>query len=390
MTKPLIGQFLVSEGMLSNEAVVRALGFQRSSMVPFRLGTILLNWDLLEEEALLAALSRYHRCPSVDWATLSKASREALRCLPAPQAIRLGAVPYAIEAGSLRIAFRNPSDLSVIDAASQITGRRVLPATTTEVRFALAQHRFYGSVLPIQFEPVIQKLERKKAPSSGAALVGAVPSRKAESAAVFPPPVSENIPPYFDAPPPAVAEMAEPYGVPLGPLPVAPIEIPDFPVFDGDEPAAPPRAARSRDEVLDRVLEMVLLYFPRVILLGAGKSALTGWAGRGPGLSPASVAAIRIPRTEENVLVEVANSGVPHFGPVGRERFPQALRDVLGRDTCDCAVFPISVLDSVAGLLYADRLGEPMPSGDFAGVARGAASAADLLSDFLLQRGGEE
>jgi hypothetical protein len=393
MTKPLIGQFLVSEGMLSNEAVVRALGFQRSSMVPFRLGTILLNWDLLEEEALLAALSRYHRCPSVDWATLSKASREALRCLPAPQAIRLGAVPYAIEAGSLRIAFRDPSDLSAIDAASQITGRRVLPSTTTEVRFALAQHRFYGSVLPIQFEPVIQKLERKKSPSSGAALVGAVPSRKAGSAAVLPPPVSENIPPYFDTPPPLaeMAEPAEPYsGAPAGPLPVAPIEIPEFPVFDGDEPAAPPRAARSRDEILGRVLEMVLLYFPRVILLGAGKSALTGWAGRGPGLSPASVAAIRIPRTEENVLVEVAKSGVPHFGPVGRERFPQALRDVLGRDTCDCAVFPIGVLDSVAGLLYADRLGEPMLSGDFAEVARGAASAANLLSGFLLKRGREE
>ena len=45
--KPLIGQFLIAEGMISNEAVTRALGFQRRSMEPFRLGTILLDRDLL-------------------------------------------------------------------------------------------------------------------------------------------------------------------------------------------------------------------------------------------------------------------------------------------------------------------------------------------------------
>jgi hypothetical protein len=35
-------------------------------------------------------------------------------------------------------------------------------------------------------------------------------------------------------------------------------------------------------------------------------------------------------------------------------------------------------------LLYADRLGEEMPFEDFALVARGAASAANLLSRFLM------
>jgi hypothetical protein len=70
-----------------------------------------------------------------------------------------------------------------------------------------------------------------------------------------------------------------------------------------------------------------------VILLGAGKSALTGWAGRGPGLTGEKVAAIRIPRTEENVLADVAKSGAPHFGPVARDRYPPALAAVIGRET---------------------------------------------------------
>jgi hypothetical protein len=389
VTKPLIGQFLVSEGILSSEAITRALGFQRSSVESFRLGTILLNWELLAEEALLAALSRFHGCPSADWAALSKASPEALRCLPAQQAIRLGAVPYALEAGSLRIAFRNPSDLAVIDQASQISGRRVLPSTTTEVRLALALNQFYGHPLPFQFKPVIQKLERRKTLPSVKALATAVPPGKPD----LPPPLFENIPPRFDAPA-AVSEMAEPAepysGSPAEPVRVDPIEIPEFPLLPEGEPAVHPREARSRDEILGPVLEILLLYYPRVILLGAGKSVLTGWAGRGPGLSRESVVAISVPRTGENVLAEVANSGVPHFGPVDRERFPQALRAVLKRDTCDCAVFPIAVLGSVAGLLYADRLGEPMPGEDFTGLARGAASAAELLSGFLLQRGTAE
>ena len=365
--------------MLSSEAITRALGFQKSSVESFRLGTILLNWELLAEEALLAALSRYHGCPYADWAALSKASPEALRCLPAQQAIRLGAVPYAIEAGNLRIAFRNPSDLAVIDQASQISGRRVLPAATTEVRLALALHQFYGHPLPFQFKPVIQKLERRKT----------FPAVKTAGAGDPQPPLSETTPPHSDGPSAAaaVAEPAPTYsGSRMEPVGVAPIEIPEFPLLPGSDPAALPRAARSRDEILGPILEILLLYHPRVILFGAGKSDLTGWAGRGPGLTGKSVAAIRIPRTEDNVLVDVAKSGAPHFGPVARDRYPPALVAVLGRETCDCAVYPIAVLGTVAGLLYADRLGEPMPSEDVEGLARVAEAAANLLSGFLLQR----
>lgn len=85
-----------------------------------------------------------------------------------------------------------------------------------------------------------------------------------------------------------------------------------------------------------------------MILFSIGKSAVTGWAGGGPGLSPALVARIRIPTTAE------------------------------------------SVFDTVVGLLYADCLGVPLPSGDFAALARDAASAASVLSEFLRRGGGDE
>jgi hypothetical protein len=60
---------------------------------------------------------------------------------------------------------------------------------------------------------------------------------------------------------------------------------------------------------------------------------------------------------------------------------------MLDKEAPACAVFPIRMLDSVAGILYADRLGEPMPDEDFAILADAAETTASLLSKFLLPRG---
>ena len=387
MTKLRIGQFLVAEGLLSDDAVVRALKFQRSIREPLRLGTILLSWEVLTEEAFLAALGKYHRCAYVTWPVLSKASLEALRNLPALQAIRLEAVPYAIESGALWVAFRNPSNLAAVDETSQIAGRRVLPAASSEVRLALAQQLFYGNPMPFQFRPIVQKLERRKTPSPAKLVVAAVAGEA--------PGTGQPAPLYaYEVPVTGsrsdqrseIAEAIEPY-IPSRTEPIPPIEIPTFPAVGEDGAGAAPQESPSRDQAMGPVLETLLGRFSRVILFGVGDSAATGLAGGGPGLSPDLAARIRIPTTDNSVIAEVAKSGVPHFGPVDPGRFPQALRGVLGRDTCECAIFPIRVLGAVAGLLYADRLGVPLPSEDFAALARGAASAASVLPEFLRRRG---
>ena len=135
------------------------------------------------------------------------------------------------------------------------------------------------------------------------------------------------------------------------------------------------------------VVDTLLARFPRVLVLGVGKSAISGWTGRGPGLTPEIAASIRVPVTEKSVLPEVAHSGLPHFGPIKPERLSLALRGMLDKEAPACAVFPIRMLDSVAGILYADRLGEPMPDEDFAILADAAETTASLLSKFLLPHG---
>ncbi len=138
------------------------------------------------------------------------------------------------------------------------------------------------------------------------------------------------------------------------------------------------------------VVDRLLAGFPRVLVLGVGKSAISCWTGRGPGLTPEIAAAIRVPTAEKTVVPEVARSGVPHFGPLRSERLSLALRGMLDREAPACAVFPIRVLDGVAGILYADRLGEPMPEEDYAILADAAETTAKALSRFLLPDGERE
>lgn len=158
-----IGELLVSEGLLSESEIHRALGFQRLSGERIKIGSILLNWDLLGEETLLAALSRHHRCPAVTWPMLADAPFEAVRLLAAPHALRLGAVAWSAEGRVVRVAFTNPSDLAAIDEVAALTGRRVVAGVTTEVRLFQAHQKFFGRHVPLQYRAILQKLDRRPA-----------------------------------------------------------------------------------------------------------------------------------------------------------------------------------------------------------------------------------
>jgi hypothetical protein len=159
---PRIGELLVAEGVLSEVAVQSALGFQRHTGEPFRLGTILLDRDLLGEESLMRALSAIHRCDYVAWSEILQAPPKVVRLLPERTAVRLGAIPYGLEGRGLRVAFKNPSNLAAVDEVSAVTSRPVVPAVISEVRLVQALNLFYGRQVPIEFRNVLIKLERNE------------------------------------------------------------------------------------------------------------------------------------------------------------------------------------------------------------------------------------
>ena len=377
MARPRLGQILVADGSLSDNEIARALGFQRFAQEPFRIGSILLNWELIAEDALLAALAKLHHCPAVDWAVLSRANREALACLTGVQAGRFGAFPYAVTPRGLQVAFLNPSNLAGVDEVAKVTGRRVLPAVTTEVRFAQALHNFYHVPLPRHFRSIIQKLDRPKAEAGGAGVKGQAARPPAAPRGEDAGPVRAHSPQQA-RPASRVSARASSVREPGATYEIPEIHVPDFPPVGQDVSPAQRDERRDHERALAPIVEALTARLPRVIVFGVTESFLTPWVGHGAGVRE-RLASLRIPCGEQSVLAEAAKSGVPHFGPVEPEKFPRALRGSI-EQAPPCAVFPIRTHDGVKALLYADRLGDSLPYEDFAVLARAAVSAANALS----------
>jgi hypothetical protein len=158
-----IGDVLISDGLLSEKTLSRALELQAGTARGTKLGAILLKWDLVAERDLLRTLSKMHHCPAADWATLSCADKSVTGLLSGAQASRLGALPYAIDGKRLRVAFTNPSNIAAVDEVQAITGRRVLPSVTSDVRMNQAHQRFYSRPLSREMWSVVQKIESRDA-----------------------------------------------------------------------------------------------------------------------------------------------------------------------------------------------------------------------------------
>ena len=421
---PRIGELLVSEGVLSDVAVQSALGFQRHTGEPFRLGTILLDRDLLPEENLLKALSAIHRCDYVTWPDILKTPPQVVRLLSERSAVRLAAVPYALEGRGVRVAFKNPSNLAAVDEVSAVTGRPVIPSVISEVRLLQAFHLFYGRPIPLEFRGVLNKLERNEErrlyrtrATMPASLTGRFVNARGNASAQQIP-IAPGTPPADAARPMSYAAPFMNAENPGRELADAPDFLPDFEpphtptpdeLADGmwqpealaqepivatmwERPAeagpAPQRAevrSPARDRLAESTLETVCGKFPRAILLMSGQEAVQGWTARGSGLTRDRVASIRIPWGDPSIFAFVKLSGSAHRGPLSRVLVPPKLAALLGdKAAAACAVFPVRIKDRLVAFLYADRLGAPMTEDDYRSLEIASSALGSSLARLLM------
>ncbi|MEP6801800.1 MAG: hypothetical protein ABJC07_07680 [Acidobacteriota bacterium] len=186
-----LGEWLLGEGLVTQASLTRALAAQTRVGHRLRLGGVLLASGLVSEDVLLDALSRLHSCRAVGWKTLSQAEPEAVASLSAARAARLEAFPYAVEKTILKVAFRDPSNLQAVDEVAAVTGRRIEPAVTSEVRLMQAHEKFYSRAISGEFSNVLKRLDSRRvsidvAPSQTRALppppqFSAIPEPETES-----------------------------------------------------------------------------------------------------------------------------------------------------------------------------------------------------------------
>ena len=358
----------------------------------------------MDEAHLLTVLASLHRCEAVTGEMLARAPIEVVRLLPANHAIRLNAVPYALQKARVKVAFVNPGDLAAVDEVSALTGRLCVPGVVTELRLMQAHRRFYGRTIPVEFRPAGVRTEGTRPEGRSRE---AVPVTRATSPAA---PASEDeavepitipdlpIPnaPAAAAPAKAPAESASaPPGEPSGrpPRPDAedapgemwmstPRDRPHGEEISGMWSPSPAEGdATSRPAVFtdsrgDLAVQCFPADLPRVLLLANREGALVGWRARG--VEEDRLAGVRVPPDPLTIFSSIDRTDVPHFGLLAEELWPEPLSRLFGAPP-PCAVFPIHASGGIAAFLYADRRGAPLRSEDFAELARAAASIASLF-----------
>lgn len=155
-----LGQYLVEHSWITGEQLIRAIQSQR--LVGGRIGTCLLEMDVLTEDCLLTALSEQLEVPSVRIEQLRGIGRSVLDKVPPKVALRCQAIPFAVDDIDVHVATLNVDNLAYMDELAFCTNRRVRPHIANEVRIFEALERYYGFECPQRYGHLLDRLNRAK------------------------------------------------------------------------------------------------------------------------------------------------------------------------------------------------------------------------------------
>jgi hypothetical protein len=144
-----LGEMLLRDGRLTEEQLAQVLAHQGKG--GGRFGTVLVELQLIDLDALTVYLGLELGIPIATGAMLERAKRSAVRLLTPEQAFRHKCVPLIVQDRQLIAAVEDPHALDNLDALTRITGYRVIPRIAPEVRIYYYVERYYGIPRPARF-----------------------------------------------------------------------------------------------------------------------------------------------------------------------------------------------------------------------------------------------
>ena len=136
-----IGELLIREGLITREALDKALQEQKNTGM--RVGYNLVKLGFIDEVDLTRMLARQYRMPAVDLSNFEVDARIA-KLIPSELAQRHLVLPLKREGRTLTVAMADPSDLGVIDDLKFITRYDIFPVIAGEYTLRNAIERHYG------------------------------------------------------------------------------------------------------------------------------------------------------------------------------------------------------------------------------------------------------
>jgi len=353
-----LGAWLLSKGKITEEQLDKAL--QHQTFFGGRLGSSLIKLGYIDEDVLGAFLSDVCGAPYAPPSLLERIPREVIALVPARLAAQYRAVPIAIEGRRLRLAMRDPKDLIALDEIAFLTGLSIEPYVATEFRIQRALQRYYE--MPSAARSTVPLAPGGPSP----ALPRPAPSRPPRAAEPGPTPGSEMgfdgypldaDPDHIDSPFVRRGGTPSPAGAASDPPPPTslekwrmaqeemPEEIPEpgrkeaasasakasaratataaaalperrEPSPTLEEVGARLRAAESRDEVFEAVLDFTSARFRRCALFIAQPERILGWSGRGPGINPVRVRQVAVPLDRSSLFGFLRHGVESYLGPV--------------------------------------------------------------------------
>jgi hypothetical protein len=144
-----LGEMLVRDGRITEDQLYSAIGQQKR--VGGRLGTVMVEMGLVDLDALTVYLGLELGIPIASGAALERAKKLAVRLLTPAQAAHYRCVPLLLHDRQLIAAIDDPHDMEALDELLRISGYRILPRVSPEIRIYYYLERYYGVARPPRF-----------------------------------------------------------------------------------------------------------------------------------------------------------------------------------------------------------------------------------------------
>ncbi len=154
-TAELLGELLLSQGLLTREQLDQALSEHRSSHL--RLGLILVRQGVIDELELTKVLARQYRMPAVDLSRFEVDPR-MLKLVPADLALKRMVLPLKREGRTLTVAVADPADQGLLEDLKFITRYDLFPVLAGEQTLRMLIEKHYESS-DEQLQTILKEME---------------------------------------------------------------------------------------------------------------------------------------------------------------------------------------------------------------------------------------
>ena len=149
------GQALISAGKIDKSQLNEALQYQKDH--GGRLGTALVQLELLQETELTDFLAKHFGVPAVDLSNM-EIDENVIKIIPADIARKYTVLPVSKAGAKVTLAMNDPSNVFAMDDIKFMTGYQVAPVLASESALRKSIDHYYGSTHAVELKRVMDDL----------------------------------------------------------------------------------------------------------------------------------------------------------------------------------------------------------------------------------------